>query len=57
MTQEQFDVIDNYFFIIQTIAERANDEFAIAIKQVCKDAMKYTWSIQKKQGGKSECNA
>lgn len=46
--EEEFDVIDNYFFIIQTIAERANDEFAIAIKQVCKDAMKYTWNIQKK---------
>ena len=44
--EEQFDVIDNYFFIIQTIAERASDEFADAIKQVCKDAVKYTWSIR-----------
>lgn len=47
-TEEDFDVIDNYFFIIQIIAERANDEFAIAIKQVCKDAMKYSWNLQKK---------
>ena len=47
-TEEDFDVIDNYFFIIQIIAERANDEFAIAIKQVCKDPMKYSWNLQKK---------
>lgn len=37
-TEEDFVVIDNYFFIIQIIAERANDEFAISIKQVCEDA-------------------
>lgn len=43
----QFDKIDNYFFIIQCLAERANDEFSIAIKQVCQDAMKYSWSVQK----------
>jgi len=43
----QFDKIDNYFFIIQDLAERANDEFSIAIKQVCLDAMKYSRSVQK----------
>lgn len=48
MTQEQSDVIDNYFFIIQTIAERANDEFAIAIKQVCRDAMARFYDFCKK---------
>ena len=52
MTEEEWDKIDNYFFIIQVIAERANDEFATAIKQVCKDAMKYTWNLQKKQNEK-----
>ena len=49
MTEEEWDKIDNYFFIIQTIAERANDEFTEAIKQVCMDAQEYTWSLQKKQ--------
>ena len=47
MTQEQFDTIYNYFLIIQTMAERTGDEFLDAIKQVCKDAMKYTWVMQK----------
>lgn len=47
MTQEQFDTIYSYFLIIQTMAERTDDEFSDAIKQVCKDAMKYTWDLQK----------
>lgn len=47
MTQEQFDTIYNYFLIIQTMAVRTNDQFSDAIKQVCKDAIKYTWDLQK----------
>lgn len=45
MAETQIETIENYFFIVQTIAERANDEFAEAIKQVCKDAMKYMWQF------------
>ena len=45
MTGTQIETIENYFFIVQTIAERANDEFSEAIKQVCKDAMKYMWQF------------
>lgn len=47
MTQEQLEKIYNYFLIIQTMAERTNDQFSDAIKQVCKDAIKYTWDLQK----------
>ena len=43
MNETQIETIENYFFIVQTIAERSNDEFGEAIKQVCKDAMKYMW--------------
>ena len=45
MTETQIETIENYFFIVQTIAERSNDEFSDAIKQVCKDAMKYMWQF------------
>lgn len=45
MTETQIETIENYFFIVQTIAERANDEFSDAIKQVCKDAMTYMWQF------------
>ena len=45
MTGTQIETIENYFFIVQTIAERANDEFSEAIKQVCKDAMNYMWQF------------
>lgn len=41
MTETQIETIENYFFIVQTIAERANNEYSEAIKQVCKDAMNY----------------
>ena len=54
MTEEEWDKIDNYFFVIQIIAERANDEFADAIKLVCDDAQKYTWSLQKELGMRSD---
>lgn len=50
MDEKQIETIENYFFIIQTIAERSNDEFSAAIKQVCKDAMKYMWQLQDKEG-------
>ena len=46
MTSENWDKINNYFFIIQVIAERANDECAAAIMQVAKDAMNFTWKLQ-----------
>ena len=45
MNETQIETIENYFFIVQTIAERSNDEFGEAIKQVCKDAMKYMWQF------------
>lgn len=50
MDEKQIETIENYFFIVQTIAERANDEFSEAIKQVCKDAMKYMWQFHDKEG-------
>ncbi len=49
MNETQIETIENYFFIVQTIAERANDEFSEAIKQVCKDAMKYMWQFHDKE--------
>lgn len=48
MTEAQIETIENYFFIVQTIAERANDEYSEAIKQVCKDAMNYMWQFHDK---------
>jgi hypothetical protein len=45
MTEPQIETIENYFFIVQTITERANNEFTEAIKQVCKDAMNYMWQF------------
>lgn len=45
MTETQIGTIENYFFILQTIGERSNDEFGEAIKLVCKDAMKYMWQF------------
>lgn len=49
MDEKQIETIENYFFIVQTIAERANNEFSEAIKQVCKDAMKYMWQFHDKE--------
>lgn len=49
MNETQIETIENYFFIVQTIAERANDEFSEAIKLVCKDAMMYMWQLHDKE--------
>ena len=45
MDEKQIETIENYFFIVQTIAERTNNEYSEAIKQVCKDAMNYMWQF------------
>lgn len=42
LTEQDFDKLDNYLFIIKTLAERSADEYGDAIAQVCMDAMKVT---------------
>lgn len=49
MNETQIETIETYFFIVQTIAERANDEFSEAIKQVCKDELKFMWQFHDKE--------
>lgn len=45
ITQEELEIIDNYLFAIQVVADSNKNEYTDVIRQIVRDAMKFTGKL------------